>query len=1190
MDEAREQVFEDIRSCLISSKGGVPISQINREYKMILGNTIPFSKFGHTNLESFLRSVPGLNVCIKGGELFLEAMPTKNTVHISAMVRGQKSTARRKPAPPPRYQKVVRKPFSNMQTPARRVILPANSQRRKTPSPTQLASLSRSNLPPRLKTSHSHPQMDPVLAQNFVGQRKPGDRRSFEGLEMPTFQADPSLIHGNPMQPLSPLESNLTVSSVLRTPTAVMGPSSPIMGDFRVSSSTPRSPPPLIPPLLSLNMQPVIPKRNSAQARLQRQIPAPFESEVEMPLPHAPYETISLFPKTNDVHPPKVSSPPEVTKRGYRATLDEYCRVKLLSIPVYKVLTSFPKSKAKQIVCSIKIGVEHGFSSYPTECKTEEEAIEVASQTALEALQKIYGILGESLPVTKDENLIASRVALMLDDHPNGLWSSQVPADYREIHKETLPEGWLDILRTSPLITIDHAAHNRFILLPNRSSSARGCSTPSSTTSSGIMDDSLNKLEDLSLKSENQATEPSNDEAVTTMGQLNLPEDECWNVFVSYATSTSNVWIRLIGEEYSALYDEMAADMELFYMSGGGKIAKDLVIGHYYALQVDDCWHRVELMELSDGSKEATCFFVDNGDDEVHDASELRVLEPNFMKLHCQAIQSRLTGLEEFASDQSVEGLLVENIIGRNLVAKATVGESEDDGENRPFPSLILYDTSTDENVNLNDVLLEKILQNTVSPSLNKNGKIQDAYVSYISKSGSFFVQLSSSIFDYMTKMIEDYSCNIALDSGDNTGKVTPGVTSVSPDVMYLARYEVDKLWYRAVIDSKRPGYEVGKVWVKFVDYGNAELTSLKDLVALPSSHVLSKLPYQAIECCLHNMGDQQFTQKGLDRCREIISSEEPVLIKVVPATSDSAIMKRKYEVEIFKRVQPDNLLVSVGVTLSMEEGVFEKKTQEIKKLNDDLKEPGMKSPKSNESFQKPSNVKLDSGNVTRVSAPKIPKVGELFDVHVTIAANPGNFTVQPWKDVTKFRSMMSAMQSVYNSSSKSVNSVSISPEEIETCRQPLDMSKIKEGGVYAALHDDQMWYRITVSQLIIDVSSLEGGMVSAYFVDYGDVAAITLDKIRNLAPEFYALPYQAIKAKLSGIVPIHSDWSVEDCLRFQEMVCDKEFVAKVVETGPDVINLSDTVIGIHLTDTSDPNVDSSIGQILVDEGRALPC
>ena len=74
------------------------------------------------------------------------------------------------------------------------------------------------------------------------------------------------------------------------------------------------------------------------------------------------------------------------------------------------------------------------------------------------------------------------------------------------------------------------------------------------------------------------------------------------------------------------------------------------------------------------------------------------------------------------------------------------------------------------------------------------------------------------------------------------------------------------------------------------------------------------------------------------------------------------------------------------------------------------------------------------------------------------------------------------------------------------------------------------------------------------------------------------------------GIVPLHSDWSVEDCLRFQEMVCDKEFVAKVVETGPDVINLSDTVIGIHLTDTCDPNVDSSIGQILVDEGRALPC
>jgi hypothetical protein len=74
----------------------------------------------------------------------------------------------------------------------------------------------------------------------------------------------------------------------------------------------------------------------------------------------------------------------------------------------------------------------------------------------------------------------------------------------------------------------------------------------------------------------------------------------------------------------------------------------------------------------------------------------------------------------------------------------------------------------------------------------------------------------------------------------------------------------------------------------------------------------------------------------------------------------------------------------------------------------------------------------------------------------------------------------------------------------------------------------------------------------------------------------------------LTGIRPKHSDWCVEDCVRFQELVCNHQFVSRVEETGPDLINPSDTVLGLRLIDTSNDQYDVDIGELLVKEQRAM--
>jgi len=145
------------------------------------------------------------------------------------------------------------------------------------------------------------------------------------------------------------------------------------------------------------------------------------------------------------------------------------------------------------------------------------------------------------------------------------------------------------------------------------------------------------------------------------------------------------------------------------------------------------------------------------------------------------------------------------------------------------------------------------------------------------------------------------------------------------------------------------------------------------------------------------------------------------------------------------------------------------------------------------------SPVSVDSHDSEAASKslcpPQIPAVGDYFDVHVTMAANPGNFTVQPYKDLLRLEEMMESMQAEY--------------KQQKYPHPPLD--SVKEGELYAALHHDGNWYRVCVSNVIND------NMVSVYFCDYGDVSVLPLDKLQPLIDQFKELPYQAIKAKLAG-------------------------------------------------------------------------
>lgn len=55
-----ELVKKMLRAVLQSSKHGVAMARLQGDYRALTGEMIPYRQFGHANLESFLRSIPGV--------------------------------------------------------------------------------------------------------------------------------------------------------------------------------------------------------------------------------------------------------------------------------------------------------------------------------------------------------------------------------------------------------------------------------------------------------------------------------------------------------------------------------------------------------------------------------------------------------------------------------------------------------------------------------------------------------------------------------------------------------------------------------------------------------------------------------------------------------------------------------------------------------------------------------------------------------------------------------------------------------------------------------------------------------------------------------------------------------------------------------------------------------------------------
>uniref|UniRef100_A0A673FY39 Tudor domain-containing protein 7A-like n=1 Tax=Sinocyclocheilus rhinocerous TaxID=307959 RepID=A0A673FY39_9TELE len=215
---------------------------------------------------------------------------------------------------------------------------------------------------------------------------------------------------------------------------------------------------------------------------------------------------------------------------------------------------------------------------------------------------------------------------------------------------------------------------------------------------------------------------------------LIIPTTEFLSVLVMEVCSTDNIVLRFVGEGYSKALEVLEEAMLQFYNTvGAGLCLLSPKIGQLVAVAIeDDAVLRAQVHLVT----EDTVYCVDHGFFEVVSRKKILQLRDQFLTLPFQATTCQLAGLEPFSTDRVVLKTLKSLAIGRTLLVE--IVEREDS------PVIVLYDTSENEDVNVNAVCLKALQDKSMENPLQVNSVYTNVCVTNVCFDGSIYCQLPS--------------------------------------------------------------------------------------------------------------------------------------------------------------------------------------------------------------------------------------------------------------------------------------------------------------------------------------------------------------------------------------------------------------------------------------------------------------
>ncbi|GJQ79843.1 hypothetical protein Trydic_g23305 [Trypoxylus dichotomus] len=1066
MEELRREVFANIRSCLLSTKDKCDLKQLRSDYKMLMGCDIPYKKMSFPNLEQLLSTMDNVNISKgPGGVIYVSAKPTDKSSHLTELISKQKTSRKR----------LSRMPVRPHRKPTVYNHSPGNNRWRPT------------NLNNKWKTAYQHPPRLAAVSHNQivrVNPHPPASRNTSTNYNTNNINAVKDLRQILDLKRAVSFEGSdsSSSSSTDKVPHSDRTNRAHIMGVLPRKNA-----PPVLSPTSIENM------KNASMAAKDPKSPV--------------WDTWSSSDDSKNSS--SGMTDPFVPTGEPLVDLYNFTHLRKLPEPVFKIVTRKSKShKPPFYDCKVDIG-EHSYTTYPKDLTNVTVAKQHAAKLALDDLMPKY-TKRKSLLISNDQDVLA-RIPLMVEQHYHGIWNWQLEADYADLYHEQLPLNWLQIVDTSPKVSVESFL-DKYVL--------RYC-----------------KPEDIFQKGKRSFGGLVSEVSVP-VNTVDIGEDGCLIAEVTCVVSAKEVWCRQVGTPESEAFNRMIASFERTYAENPQNPKYDVLVeGSYCAAYFEQNWYRVKVFEVNDN--DVNCFFIDFGDEQLIRKSDIYQLRREFAKEKAQAFICRLAGLEELY-EVSNNSEHIQNLVGKTVHMETDSIEDVNRDTGAPI-SVVLYDTET--SMSINQELIARITIESATPILNRNGVTQ-AYVCHAEANGDIYLHLQSPGFEKLENLVADLEASIIERAPNLTTKpITP---KDDPNRLYFGKYKEDEHWYRIKILEWAPNGIFAQIY--FIDFGNCDVIKVADEMLYPLdelSDVIDRFPAQAVRV---KMQMDSVPENFVQKVYKLMPKDQAVLIKVVGEDSGGLPIA-----QFFTRIGPNNELCFINQSI-----VFESEQEEMNSKPERLQRL--------RSLTKGDDIKNKNVPSTGIlKSPTLPKIGAYFDVKIPTAVNPWNFFVQPYECYSKLTKLMTALQEAYK----------------QVIHSPLQIEDIQPGKIYASKHEDGKWYRTSVMKVI------HPGSISVFYCDFGYYDNLTLQQLIPLEPQFLELPHQAIKAKLSGIKPKQSKWTMDDCKFFQKLVLRKSLVSILVSIEKDELYKCDNVLNLKLIDTS-TDTDVHINEVLIRKGIAV--
>ncbi|XP_074850599.1 tudor domain-containing protein 7 isoform X2 [Carettochelys insculpta] len=947
MPEA-DLVAKMLRAVLQSHKNGIPLPRLQGEYKSLTGDWIPFKQLGHSTLEGYLKTVPGVvKIEInKMGEITCHAVACAETVRIAQLVACQRSSKR----------KMGRQVNCQM--------------RLKNTTPFTLVGKPKGTLrqPGLRATPEGNKKPTPPL---------PKSKGSVYGIVKPTID---SAQYGLP--PAS--GSGISKESLMQRHVTMINR-----------------------PEKRLTLPPRFQKE--LQVHLSRSSSVDSNDNLNEPVS----ETHSILPAPSDCNINEVqnrikevlnkysngiwlSKMPQFYRENYEEELDiallqqfEYwphiCTVEKVCTGGHTDVLLYPAKKMQHLV---KSGTDH-----------ERTSQSLTSSKADTSIKPVMDTKSASL-----NNDFKRKVAEILLKYSNGLWANALPKVFEDTYKVKFPE---DAVNNLDLLS-DVCTVNQISDSPKKAilyAKPQKC-----------IDENLNTTEstcirgDLEMMVEQEKTKDQCPENIT-VPPLIVPAEASPSVLVVELNNTNEVVIRYVGKDYSAAQELMEDEMKEYYSQNPAVLLmQSVTIGQLVAVHVEeDAWLRAQIISV-EHNRIKVCY-VDYGFSEIIENSKVYKLDRRFYSLPFQAAKCKLAGLEVFCDDPVLVKVVESQTCGKIFAVEIL--------EKSDIPLVVLYDTSGEDDLNINVACLKALCDKSLELHLQADALYTNVKVTNVCSDGTLYCQVPSKGLAKLCEILQK------LEDYFHYKQASEYLISL-PFCGKICLFHCKGKWARVEITSVHSSRALD---VQFMDTGTVASVKVSELREIPSQFLreIIAVPPQATKCCLAdlplNIG--MWTPDAVLWLRDTVLNCPDCSIKVVKLDGSKGIA---YIYLFTPKNFPDpdrsiNRQITNADLWKHQRDVFlsvsPSGANPVKEKRNTTPAPELIGPGHKKSLQGSVNPIPELSSIEpAVEMPPLlplPKPGEHMDIYVSVACHPGHFVVQPWQEIHNLEVLMEEMILYYS-------------------------------------------------------------------------------------------------------------------------------------------------------------------------------